>query len=122
MAFFENLRFTSKIIPSDSTYKVRSTKIELKMKPADANVRWLDKYVYSGTADGSAKPTVSNPAIKNCDDIATMRKRSSYYSSSRKYTEEYIEAAMQKTAASSAKEMFSSLLPQVRYYPLFTIF
>ena len=71
MSFSEHLRFTSKIIPSESTFKARSTKIELKMKPADTNDRWLDGYVYSNTVDVVPGPILSNQPVKNWDQIAT---------------------------------------------------
>ena len=128
VAFFENLRFTSKIIPSDSTYRARSTKIELKMKPADTKDRWVDKYVYSDTVDGSAEPTLSRESIKNWDNIAANclideTALQATTGSSRFATKKKHQMYHPKPEVfSSAEQIASALFSQVRYSPYCTMF
>lgn len=123
VSFFENLRFTSKIIPSDSTYKARSTKIELKIKPADTKDRWLDKYVYSGTVDGSVDSTVSSRPIKNWDNIATncladeTALKETAGSSKFATTNEHKKYQPETEVLTSAEQIVSNLFSQVRNYP-----
>ena len=127
VAFFENLRFTSKIIPSDSTYRARSTKIELKMKPADTKDRWVDKYVYSDTVDGSSEPTLSRETIKNWDNIAANclideTALQVTTGSSRSATKNEPKMYPPETDWSSAEQIVSNVFSQVRYSLYCTVF
>ena len=67
--FTEKIRLFSTIVPSESTFNVLTSKIEVKLKKADLKLRWDD--LESGTVKLVTKPAgpISNREMKNWNEI-----------------------------------------------------
>ena len=89
--FTEKIRLFSTIVPSESTFNVLTSKIEVKLKKADLKLRWDD--LESGTVKLVTKPAepISNRKMKSWNEITQnwLTQVRSYKSPSQKRTFRY---------------------------------